>query len=167
MITMSHKCCKKVMIVNAKISKNSYGRWKFFKNFRHKIFDSIDICYTQSKIDEYKLINLGIQNSIYLGNIKFDALSNSIDEQLKEKFQKIIKNKKVILCSLIHLEEIEIIIKLYKRLQNIHKNFPFKKTDVYVKVAEVIPAERVAELKTAELAEEAKEILLKSFETMP
>ncbi len=118
MITMTHKTANKVMIVNAKISKRSFNRWKKFKGFKERVFDSIDICYPQSQDDQYRLINLGIQNTIYLGNLKFDIPKLKVDEEYLKNIKESISGRRVILCASAHEQEKEIIANIYNRLKN-------------------------------------------------
>lgn len=117
MITMAHKVCEKVMIVNAKMSKRSYKRWKKFKHLKNKIFDSIDICYVQTQLDQYKLINLGIQNTIYLGNLKFDTEKLPVNEEFKNILLKSINGRHTLLCASSHKLEEEKLLELYKQLK--------------------------------------------------
>ena len=121
MINMAHKMCNKVMIANAKISMKSFKRWKKFKKFKEIIFDSIDICYPQSESDQHRLINLGIQNTIYLGNLKFDIPQLKINNEYLTKLTSDIGNRKMFLCASSHDKEEETIIKLYNMLKS---NFP-------------------------------------------
>ncbi len=122
MIVMSHKVCEKVIIVNARISIKSFERWKMFKNLKETIFDSIDICYPQSQDDQYRLINLGIQNTIFLGNLKFDISKLEVDETLLKKLQNKINDRNFVLLASSHIEENEEILKIYKELRKKVKN---------------------------------------------
>ena len=124
MIIQSRKVCKRIMIVNAKMSKKSYGRWKFFNNFRHKIFDAIDICYTQTLFDEYKLMNLGIQATSFLGNLKFGVEKLKVDENYKQQLLTT-KERKTLFCVSTHKGEEEKLIQLYNKLKNDFKDLLF------------------------------------------
>lgn len=117
MIVMAHKVCEKVMIVNAKMSIKSFERWKMFKNLKETIFDAIDICYPQSQDDQYRLINLGIQNTIFIGNLKFDISKLNVDEKLLKRLQAQIGDRKLVLCASTHVEENERILKIYKKVK--------------------------------------------------
>ena len=118
MITLAHQNTDKVMIVNAKISEKSFKRWKKFKGMKESVFDSIDVCYPQSQDDQYRLINLGIQNTVFLGNLKFDIPRLKVNEQFLNKIRDSIRGRKMLLCASIHDGEEKIIGRLYNRLKN-------------------------------------------------
>ena len=125
MITMAHEVCDKVMIVNAKISERSFNRWKKFKHLKEKVFDSIDICYPQTQDDQYRLINLGIQNTLFLGNLKFDVQKLPINEKFLNNLEKSTKNRHIVLCASMHDEEKENILKIYNKLKKDFSNLIF------------------------------------------
>jgi len=125
LITLSHKFCEKVMIVNAKMSEKSFSRWKKFKNLKETIFDSIDICYPQSEEDQYRFINLGIQNTIFLGNLKFDIPKLEIHEDYLKVLQNSIHNRKVLFCASLHLEEIEVLKNICNNLKSKYRDILF------------------------------------------
>ncbi|HSQ97557.1 MAG TPA: 3-deoxy-D-manno-octulosonic acid transferase [Rickettsiales bacterium] len=117
MIVMANKICDKVMIVNAKLSIRSFARWKTFKNLKETIFDAIDICYPQSQDDQYRLINLGIQNTIFLGNLKFDIPKLKVNQEELNKLKNEIGNRNLVLFASSHIEEDETILEIYKQLK--------------------------------------------------
>ena len=121
MISLSHKHCEKVMIVNAKMSEKSFKRWGMFPNFEKSIYNSIDICYPQSEDDQRRLIMLGVQNTIFLGNLKFNVQKLSVNSEYLEKFKKEIGKRKVVLCASNHSNESEVILNLFNNLKN---NYP-------------------------------------------
>ena len=121
MITLAHKNTDKVMIVNAKMSEKSFERWKKFKGMKESVFDSIDICYPQSQDDQYRLINLGIQNTVFLGNLKFDIPKLKVNEQFLNEIKDSIHGRKMLFCASTHDGEEKIISRLYNRLKT---NFP-------------------------------------------
>ena len=124
-ITLSHTFCKKVIIVNAKISKKSYFIWKKIESFKNQIFQSIDICYTQSSLEEYKFHELGIKNSIFLGNLKFNVSNFSINESLKKQLIQTTSFHRVVVCSCTHKKEETLLLKLYNILKKDFSNLLF------------------------------------------
>jgi len=118
MITLTHKCAAKVMIVNAKISEKSFRRWKVFKGMKENVFDSIDICYPQSQDDQYRLINLGIQNTLFLGNLKFGIPKLEINENFLNELKTSIQSRKMLLWASLHGAEKEILADIYNKLRN-------------------------------------------------
>ena len=61
----------KTILVNARISDRSYGRYLRFLWFYKKIFSYIDFVYAQSEKDKKRLEQLGAKNIKVTGNIKF------------------------------------------------------------------------------------------------
>jgi 3-deoxy-D-manno-octulosonic-acid transferase len=125
MIVMSHRVCDKVMIVNAKLSVRSFARWRTFKSFKETIFDSIDICYPQSQDDQYRLINLGVQNTIFLGNLKFDIPKLSVNTEKLRQLKSSINGRNFILFASCHFEENEKILEIYRTLKQTFKDILF------------------------------------------
>lgn len=119
MIIMSHRYCEKVIIVNAKMSKKSFNRWKKLKAFKERIFDSVDVCYPQSGEDQFRFINLGIQNTIYLGNMKFSVPKLYVNDNYLKELESNGSNKKRVLFASVHLEEIDNIINTIKLVKNV------------------------------------------------
>ncbi len=122
MIVQSHKAGIKVMIVNAKVSDKSFEKWKKFKGMKEKVFDSIDICYPQTEEYQQKLITLGIQNTLFLGNLKFGISKLKINEEFLNSLKTSLEGKKVICCASTHAREEEKIAQLYKKLKKEFKN---------------------------------------------
>jgi 3-deoxy-D-manno-octulosonic-acid transferase len=114
---MAHEYCEKVMIVNAKISEKSLKRWKIFKQFKEEIFDSIDICYPQNEENQLRLIELGVQNTNYIGNLKFSVSKLEINKKYLNELKESIGKRPFVLCASNHLEETELIYQLYEKLK--------------------------------------------------
>ena len=66
--------------------------------FKEKIFDSINVCYPQTKEDQFRFVNLGIQNTVFLGNMKFSVPKLKINEQYLIELEENSKNREKVLC---------------------------------------------------------------------
>ncbi|MDR2100070.1 MAG: lipid IV(A) 3-deoxy-D-manno-octulosonic acid transferase [Campylobacteraceae bacterium] len=64
----------KTMLINARISDNSYHKYKRFKWFYKIIFSFVDEVHAQSETDKKRLASLGAQNIKVSGNIKSSLL---------------------------------------------------------------------------------------------
>jgi 3-deoxy-D-manno-octulosonic-acid transferase len=110
LITQTSKECK-LILLNCRISKNSYKIWKFFKKSFKKILDHFEYIVVQNQETEKFLKFFGIKNIKYFGNLKF--IQNT----------KIDKNK-ITINSLpnswaamsIHFEEVELILEVHLKL---------------------------------------------------
>ena len=60
-----------MLLVNGRITKKTFLRWKFLKNFAKKIFEKFDLCIVSNKETENYLKILGAKNIKNYGNLKF------------------------------------------------------------------------------------------------
>jgi 3-deoxy-D-manno-octulosonic-acid transferase len=104
-----------LLLLNARITKKTFKRWKFLKEFSKKIFTKFDLCIASNKESEEFLKLLGAKNIKNYGNLKFSNIKNSFKRNLDPTFLYKIKNRKVwcaasthnneeILCGETHLE---------------------------------------------------------------
>jgi len=110
------------ILINGRITKKSYQRWKLFSTFAKKIFSNLDMCLASSKESSKYLKNLGVKNIKFIGNLKF---SQSKKEKIKtdKKLKNYLQNKKIwcasstheneeIICGLVHIQ-------LKKKIKNL------------------------------------------------
>ncbi len=82
-----------IILLNARITKKSFMRWKKISFFAKKIFENFDLCLTANK-NSFKLLKkLGSHNIKFLGNLKFSQSEND-KIILKEKLIKFITTRK-------------------------------------------------------------------------
>lgn len=70
----------KTYLVNARVSKKSFSKYKRFKWLYKSIFNNIDSVYAQTYDDARRLKELGAHNIKVLGNIKFCNVSKATKE---------------------------------------------------------------------------------------
>ena len=116
-----HKKNIPLILLNARITKKSFNRWKFFPNFSKKIFEKITLALPQNMESKKYLKLLGTKNIKLVGNLKFfggtqkDNVKNSI---LKKKF-----SKRIIFCAAsTHRTEELFIGRVHKELKSEIKN---------------------------------------------
>ena len=111
-----------IYLLNGRLSKKSFKRWLFFKNFSSKVFSKFDLCLTSNKETVNYLKKLSAKNVKFIGNLKF-AESDSKNFYLEPKLKKIFSKKKIwcassthnseeIICGKVHLE-------LKKKIKNL------------------------------------------------
>ena len=104
-----------LMLINARITKKSFGRWKVIISFAKKIFEKFDLCIASNKESENFLKILGAKNIKNYGNLKFSNIKNDLNKKLDSDFFNKIKNRKIwcaasthpaeeILCARSHLK---------------------------------------------------------------
>ena len=104
-----------LLLINARITKKTFLRWKFVRNFATKIFEKFDLCLVSNNETEKYLQILGAKNINNYGNIKFAKTKFNSENKLDPVFLEKIKSRKVwcaasthpteeIFCAKIHLE---------------------------------------------------------------
>ena len=111
-----------LLLVNARITKKSFDRWKLVMEFAKKIFGKFDLCIASNNESENFLKILGSKNIKNYGNLKFSNIKNDI-KKLDFNFLNKIKNRKVWCAASTHPSE-EIIcaeahLKIKKNYNNI------------------------------------------------
>ena len=104
-----------LLLINGRITKKTFNRWRLIKNFAKKIFERFDLCIASNKETETFLKILGAKNVKNYGNLKFAQTKNNLDSKLDRSFLKKIENRKIwcaasthpteeILCAKSHLK---------------------------------------------------------------
>jgi len=110
-----------IIILNGRITKKTFERWKFFSNFSNFIFSKIDLCLSSSKISKFYLNKLGVKNLKYFGNLKFSQSEN--DKLYKfNDLKKIISKRKAWCASSTHYNEEKFCGLVHKQLKQKNKN---------------------------------------------
>ena len=110
-----------IIILNGRITKKTFERWKFFSNFSNFIFSKIDLCLSSSKVSKFYLNRLGVKNLKYFGNLKFSQSEN--DKLFKfNDLKKIISKRKAWCASSTHYDEENFCGLVHKQLKQNNKN---------------------------------------------
>jgi len=80
-------------LVNARITKKTYMRWKKFSSFSKLIFSKFDLCLASSLDSKNNLENLKAKNIKNFGNLKFCV--NNVYKNLDHTNKKVLDNYKV------------------------------------------------------------------------
>ena len=108
-----------VILLNGRISKKSFERWKKFSIFSKNIFNKISLALPQN-VETLKYLKiLGVKRIKMFGNLKyFDQSSNFLDKNIKKKF----RNRLIFCAASTHYNEELFIGKLHKELKKKYKN---------------------------------------------
>ena len=110
-----------LVLLNARITKRSFNRWKLFPTFSKKIFEKITVALPQNEESKKYLKLLGTRDIKFIGNLKFfgeiDKEKNNISI-LKKKFMK----KKILCAASTHQKEELFIGYVHKGLKSKIKN---------------------------------------------
>ena len=109
-----------LVLINGRITKKTFVRWKFFSQFSKKIFGCFDLCLAASNDSKKNLLNLKADNVKFLGNLKFSNKIKELKLDKKNKFR--IHNRNLWCAASTHFGEDNIILKTHIILQKTHKN---------------------------------------------
>ena len=103
-----------LLILNARITKNTFKKWSYVKNFSNSIFSNVSKAYPQNNETVKYLKKFKVSKIKVMGNLKFT--NNDYDKvpKLNKSLLKNLKNRKIwcassthsgeeILCSKVHL----------------------------------------------------------------
>jgi 3-deoxy-D-manno-octulosonic-acid transferase len=93
-----------LLLVNARITKKSFNRWRFSKDFAKKIFEKFDLCIASNKESEDFLKVLGSKNIKNYGNLKFSNIKTNT-KKLDLNFLNKVKDRKVWCAASTHPSE--------------------------------------------------------------
>ena len=109
------------ILLNARITKKSFKRWKFFSSSARKLFQNFDICLSSSLESKNYLKSLGAKKNSFIGNLKFTQSEKVINE-LNNNTKKFFITKKIWCASSTHVLEEKICANIHKKLKIKYKN---------------------------------------------
>ena len=109
-----------IILLNARITKKTFLRWKQFPKFSKKIFNKINLALPQNLETLNFLKKLGVKNIKFVGNIKYygENKKKIINKKLEKKFI----NRNLWCAASTHKTEEILIGKLHKKIKVIKKN---------------------------------------------
>ena len=109
-------------MLNARISKKTFNRWIFFKNFANKIFEKFDLCIASNQESENFLKMLGSKNIKNYGNLKFSNNKTNINKELDPLFLNKIENRNIWCAASTHPSEEAICVNSHLKIKKNFKN---------------------------------------------
>mgnify|MGYP001360560168 CR=1 FL=1 len=110
-----------IILLNGRITKKSYSRWKFFPYFANKIFGKFDMCLSASKQSKKYLEKLGVINVKFIGNLKFSQ-SETEKHSINKNLKKFLFSRKIWCASSTHNSEENFCVLIHKELKKKYKN---------------------------------------------
>ena len=109
-----------LFLINGRITRKSFNRWKLVKNFAKKVFQKFDVCISSNKETENYLKIVGAKNIKNYGNLKFaniksEKISNSISLNK-------IKNRKIWCAASTHPTEEKICAEAHLKIKKTYNN---------------------------------------------
>ena len=109
-----------IILLNARITKKSFNRWKFFPNFSKTIFSKITLALPQNSETKNYLHLLGVKNIKVVGNLKYfgNLEKKKFKNNLSNKFYK----RNIWCAASTHKEEEKFIGRVHNELRSEIKN---------------------------------------------
>ena len=111
----------RIGLINARITKKTFERWKLFPKFSKRIFTKFDLCLSASKESQNYCKQLGLRNSKFYGNLKFSQSENK-NIILNKNIQKFLKTKKYWCASSTHDSEEKLCGIIHNELKKKYEN---------------------------------------------
>ena len=112
-----------LVLLNARLTKNTFNRWMRVKNFTKSVFKKITIAYPQNFETKTFLKKINVNKVKLIGNLKFAENSEEKLNKINKNLKLQLKTKKVWIASSTHANEevfcAEAHIELKKRIKNI------------------------------------------------
>ena len=99
-----------LILLNGRITKKSFKKWKIFSSSAKMIFRKFDVCFSSSNKSKNYLRSLGVNKVKYIGNLKFSQAEKSVND-LNKNLKKIFYPEKY---------------GVHQALMMVRKNFVFK-----------------------------------------
>jgi 3-deoxy-D-manno-octulosonic-acid transferase len=111
-----------LILLNARITKKSYSKWKMIPATSNILFKSFDICFSQNKETTKYLKFLGSKKIKFIGNLKFSESKTQKNNNLDNNLKKMFKSKKIWCAASTHDAEEKICVLAHKKLKNKYSN---------------------------------------------
>ncbi len=112
-----------LILLNGRITKKSFQKWKNFPNFSKKIFNKFDLCLGQNSETCNYLKTLGAGNIKKIGNLKFSQSISDLKNKSNIKIKKKLARKKIMFSAIsTHKNEELFCGKVHSNLKVKYKN---------------------------------------------
>ena len=110
-----------LVLLNARITKESYKKWKMISLLSRYLFESFDISFPQNYETKKYLNSLGAKKIKFLGNLKFSESKTQKNIALNKNIEKIFKSRKIWCAASTHNGEEKICADAHKKLKKKYK----------------------------------------------
>ena len=112
-----------LVLLNARITKKTYKKWKKISFFSKSIFNKFDICLSQNDETKNYLKKLGAENIKKIGNLKFSETNLKNINKINKNVQKFFDSKKILFGAIsTHQNEENFCTKIHADLKKKYKN---------------------------------------------
>jgi len=111
-----------LLLVNARITRKSFDRWKLIISLAKNIFGKFDLCIVSNKESEGFLKILGAKNIKNYGNLKFTKIKTESNNKLDSDFLNKIQSRKIWCGASTHPAEEIMCAKSHLKIKEKYKN---------------------------------------------
>jgi 3-deoxy-D-manno-octulosonic-acid transferase len=116
MLTETKKTGCPMVLVNARMSENSYDKWKKHKKFSRDIISSFSKCLVQTEEDAKRFIEIGAVKVEVVGNLKYEAPALPADPAETGKLVSMIGDRPIWLAASTNKGEEEVLHFVHEKL---------------------------------------------------
>ena len=120
LINLKHRSVK-ILLLNARITKKTFKRWKIIKHFAKEILGNFSLVFVSNNETKRYLNYFGIKNILSLGNIKY-AETTKKTEKINNNLNNFLESKFYWCASSTHKGEEEICLNVHLKLKLIFKD---------------------------------------------
>jgi 3-deoxy-D-manno-octulosonic-acid transferase len=106
-----------MILVNGRISKRSFSRWRFVSDASAALLGRFELCLAQSDANAERLSRLGAPHVSSTGNLKLDAPAPPVDTATLHRFNALIGLRAVVAAASTHPGEETAIIAAHQKLK--------------------------------------------------
>ncbi|HSI41832.1 MAG TPA: 3-deoxy-D-manno-octulosonic acid transferase [Xanthobacteraceae bacterium] len=106
-----------LLLVNARMSQRSFGRWHRLPRSAAALLSRVDLCLAQGEGDGDRLRRLGAPRVTVTGNLKFDTPPPPVDAGAFEALRAAVHGRPVLVAASTHAGEEEEVVGAHKLLQ--------------------------------------------------
>jgi 3-deoxy-D-manno-octulosonic-acid transferase len=107
-----------LILVNARLSEQSFHRWRYAPATIASLLQRFDLCLAQSRLDADRYAHLGAPRIEVTGNLKLDVPAPPVDEQELAAMQAALAGRPVIAAASTHPGEEALVIDAHRRLRH-------------------------------------------------
>ena len=107
-----------LILVNARLSEQSFNRWRYAPGTIAALLRRFDLCLAQSNLDGERYAHLGAPRVDVTGNLKLDVPAPPVDSQKFTAMQSAIAGRPVIAAASTHPGEEVLLVETHLRLRN-------------------------------------------------
>jgi 3-deoxy-D-manno-octulosonic-acid transferase len=111
-----------LVLINGRLSKRSFDRWKMFGRTAAALLSNIDLCLAQENDDARRLAQLGAPRVFTTGNLKFDVPPPPADAMALSMLKRAARGRSIVLAASTHKGEETVVIEAHRRLRRAMPN---------------------------------------------